>query len=197
MTRTITDADRDAIRATLQDVTLVHGVGNLDAHTACTIAAVNLALTGELRDDDPADCISPVIRRWVIGVQDSMPEAMLAEDAWRDLIPWIAGTRSTSDVEQARLALILDWMWDRLAAIRDVVPESARDAWDRMLAERTSAATAAYDAAATRATAAAAYDAAAYDAAATTYAAADAAAFWRDADPAALLAALIHEEAQP
>jgi hypothetical protein len=195
---TITDEDRDKIRATLDTLTLVHGVGDKAKHEACTIAAVNLALTGTLTDDDPAECICPVIRRWVISVQDAMPTAQINAPEWRALIPAIAGTRSTPEVEQQRDDLILDWMWGSLAAIRDVVPESTREAWDRMLDERTYAASAAASAAARAADAAAAASAAAaaaaYAAAASTAATAahaEASDWWRDANPAGLLAALI------
>lgn len=58
---------RDRIAATKEIPT---GLG--DEEAASSIASINLALTGQLTDDIPA-CMSPVIGRWIIRVQDRMP----------------------------------------------------------------------------------------------------------------------------
>ena len=49
--------------------TLPVGLGSKE--TACSLAAINLALTGTLTDEIP-DCMSKVIGRWVLVVQDVM-----------------------------------------------------------------------------------------------------------------------------
>ena len=44
------------------------GLGSEDA--ACSMAAINLALTGVLSGDIPA-CMSTVVGKWIINVQDN------------------------------------------------------------------------------------------------------------------------------
>lgn len=75
---------------------------------ACSIAMINLALTGTLTDQIP-DCMSPVVGQWIIGVQDNMPDAMRNSLGWRMLLPAAAGTGR--DHEKERLDLIMEWMW--------------------------------------------------------------------------------------
>lgn len=82
------------------------GLGTPD--NPCSIAAINLALTGELTDRIPA-CMSPVIGKWIIAAQDAMPDEIRNSGEWRTLLPLAAGTGRTH--EPKRLALILDWMW--------------------------------------------------------------------------------------
>jgi hypothetical protein len=122
------------------------GLGTDDE--ACTIAAINLALTGELTDDDPSECMCPVIRRWTITVQDRMPADIRDSREWREAAVQIAGSRSTSEVERLRVEEIIAWMWDALAdeAVLAAIPAGARKAWDEMLTKRTpgAAANAAY-----------------------------------------------------
>ena len=207
----LTDTQLTAVREAFEneDARLVHGVGESTTER-CTIAAINIALTGKLTDK-AHPCVSEVIRQWVIRVQDAMPVEMLNEPQWRQAAIGIAGSAAPPEVEQRRVELTVEWMWDRLAdpAVLAAVPVSARGMWDRMLAERTAdAARAAYAAAyaaadaATYAACAAAYaadaaDAATYAAAAATAAyaayayAGGADAYWRRADPALLLAQLV------
>lgn len=125
----------------LATVPLGHGLGT--ENRPCTIAAINLARSGVLTDEDPDECMSGVVRRWVIGVQDSMPETMLEPDdehgiRWRRVAPLIAGSRTSDPSDDERLAMLMDWMWDRLGwRWQEWVPEAAHDAWERMLSERT------------------------------------------------------------
>ena len=49
---------------------LSRGLGTEES--ACSVAAINLAISGKLTDDIP-ECMSKVIGRWIIGVQDAMP----------------------------------------------------------------------------------------------------------------------------
>lgn len=193
----LTDDKRNEIRAALLSPDLRIGTGMGTATipgkgTACTIAEINLVLTGRLTDE-PHPCISDVIRRWVIRIQDAMPAEMRNAAPWREAAAGIAGSASTPEVEEARRDMLVRWMWDALAdeAVIASLPESVEPAWNVMLREKTPAAAAAAVAAAAAANANA--DAAAYAAAAYANACsdADAAAYWTRRDPAALLARLI------
>jgi hypothetical protein len=131
---TITDGQRAAIAAKLNGMTLPRGLGN--EHSACSIAAINLALTGELTDNIP-DCMSLVIGKWVIGVQDAMPHAVRNSKTWKSLLPEAAGTGR--EQEQERLAIILDWMWGTvLPTLQPIADEHGFGAdWSKMTTERT------------------------------------------------------------
>ena len=194
---------------------LCEGVGT--AESMCSIAAINLALTGRLTDDIP-DCMSLVIGKWIISVQDAMPAAIRNSDEWRNLLPLAAGTGR--DRESERLAIILNWMWaDVLPSIQAIADQygfggtwgvmcqertpaaaaAAADAADAAAAAAADAADAAADAAdvarayaayAARADAADAAYAAAYAARAAAYAA-RAAEKWQQFNPCALLKRLV------
>ena len=196
----ITTEQETAIRDVLATMPeLAVGVGT--AEKACSIAALNLALTGTLTDEI-ADCMSRVVGRWIISVQDQMPATIRDSAEWRELLVLSAGTGR--EHEAARIALVLSWMWDALALVQ---PRADADgygkAWEMMLRERTpesayaaadAAASASYEAAAAAAYAAASasYEAAdaAAEAAAYAYAYADVAA-WTAIDPVGCLRRLI------
>jgi hypothetical protein len=196
----ITEDQKAAIAAKVESMELAVGVGN--EVSACSIAAINLALTGKLTDDIP-DCMSPVIGQWIIGVQDRMPTELRNSAGWKSLLPLAAGTGRAHEKE--RLALIMDWMWGTvLPAMQEVADRGGYGPeWSRMTTERshdaawaaTRAAGAAYRA--TRA-AGAAYRAAmvagaAYRAAMVARAAAYAAdGAWQVFDPVGLLERLIN-----
>ena len=176
-----------------------HGVGNADI--CCTIAAINLALTGKVTDD-PISCISEVVRIWVINVQDHMPIKMLNSPEWRALIPLIAGTGQEREAERAAVAL--DWMWGTvLPQLQGVADKGGYgEAWREMCEQRTVAAACAAADAAYAAYAAYANAYAANAAANAAYAAAADAAdadvradvradFWRAVDPASALRRMI------
>jgi hypothetical protein len=148
---TISIEEQNKISAFLEGKHIPSGLGT--EHEACSIAAINLALTGELTDTIPA-CMSPVIGKWIIKVQDAIPDVMRNSKEWRELLPLAAGTGR--EHEKARLALIMGWMWS------DVLPalQSTADAggygteWKAMCTLKTVyAAAKAYD----KAYAAAAY----------------------------------------
>jgi hypothetical protein len=210
---TITLEQQQAIAEKLANMTLPSGLGNQEA--ACSIAAINLALSGKLTDEIPP-CMSKVIGKWIIGVQDSMPADMRNSERWKSLLPLAAGTGR--DKEQKRLAIILDWMWGTVlptlqpladergfgrewqAMTTDRTPEAANAAAARAAvyaawAARAAARAAVYAAWAARAAAWAVYAAwaAAAWAAAAANEAADAAA-WETFDPPALLEKLINVE---
>lgn len=125
----------------------VLSVGVGDVESACSIAAINLALSGRLTDEVP-ECMSPVVGRWIICVQDAMPSEIRNSAEWRALLPLAAGTGR--DHESERLSIVLDWMWGT------VLPsmQSAADSrgfgaeWSAMLVQRSVEAAAATSAAA-------------------------------------------------
>ena len=133
---TLTDQQRAAIAAKLETMSLPSGLG--DEHAACSIAAINLALSGRLTDDIPA-CMSEVIGKWIITVQDAMPDQMRNSSEWKSLLPLAAGTGR--EHEDKRLALILDWMWG--TALPMLQPQADAGGygpqWRAMCEERTSA----------------------------------------------------------
>lgn len=143
----ITEDTRASLRAALLDETihLGMGVGTLDDER-CTMAAINLVLTGVL-DDGGHPCVSEAIRYWVIRIQDVIPDWIRNGVAWRTAAVGIAGSAAPPDVELARVQMLLTWMWDRLAdpAVLAGVPVGIRPAWDVMLRERTAAAATATD----------------------------------------------------
>jgi len=182
---TITAEQQQAITNLLATMTLPAGLGT--AENACSIAAINLALSGQLTDDIPA-CMSLVIGRWVIRVQDAMPADLRNSAEWKRLLPLAAGTGR--DHEEARLQLVSQWMWEvALPLIQPMADEQGFGAqWRTMLRERTPSAT---DAAASTA-----YAYAAAAAAANAARAADE--VWRQLDPCGLLQRLItHPTTEP
>lgn len=193
---TITTEQQAAIAAKLDGMTLPSGLGN--EHNACSIAAINLALSGRLTDDIP-DCMSAVIGKWIIGVQDFMPAEMRNSERWKSLLPLAAGTGR--EHEQERLALILDWMWGTvLPTLQPLADKNGFGSdWRRMATKRTTyaanAAVAAAKAAEAAAKAAKAASKAAWAAEAVALAAeaADAMEAWDQFDPCGLLERLVAE----
>ena len=180
---TITLEQQTAIAEKLATMNLPSGLG--DEESACSIAAINLALSGRLTDDIP-DCMSKVIGKWIIGVQDSMPDDMRNSGRWKSLLPRAAGTGRAKEKE--RLAIILDWMWESVLPTLQPLADKhgfGRE-WQTMTTERTEAAARAAAYAEAYAAWAAAYAAAA---GAAEAAAGDAAAAWAAAEEAAAAAA--------
>lgn len=102
---TITRADQQKIE-TLLDAMPVISVGIGDITSACSMAAINLALTGVLTDAIPA-CMSEVVGKWLIHIQDAMPDNIRNSECWRSLLPMAAGTGRGA--ERTRAMLLLDW----------------------------------------------------------------------------------------
>ena len=186
---TITDNQRAAITVYLDTHPLSVGVGT--AESACSIAAINLALTGELTDRIP-DCMSEVVGYWIIGIQDAMPDALRNSAEWKRLLPLAAGTGRAHEAEH--LAILMDWMWCTVLPI--VQPTADAEGfgteWKAMTEGKTEALA---DAARFAAVAARYADATLYAARAAyaAYAARDTAGAWETFDPCAVLARLIKE----
>ena len=130
----LTTEQQTAIADRLASMHLPSGLG--DEENACSIAAINLALTGTLTDKIP-DCMSEVIGRWIIEIQDSMPDEMRNSPQWKSLLPLAAGTGR--EKEKERMQIILDWMWGTvLPTLQPLAEEKGFGAeWERMTTERT------------------------------------------------------------
>ena len=192
------------LTAYLENHILPNGLGSKES--ACSIAAINLAISGKLTDSIPP-CMSNVIGRWIIRTQDSMPAEMRNSVEWKSLLPLAAGTGRS--LERQRAAVAMEWMW---AAVLPTCQKRADNRgygaeWRAMCKLRTPEAArvarkaaAAYDYAYADASAA---DAAADASYADAYAAAAAAAYaaaaaadanlmiWQHIDPCAVLRAMI------
>lgn len=203
----LSQQDQDKIREFLKDRYIPSGLG--DSERACSIAAINLALYGKLTDEIP-ECMSAVIGRWIIKIQDIMPEEMRNSKEWKELLPLAAGTGRKKEKE--RLKIIMKWMWQIVLPLLQPIADKHgfSKEWRTMCNKNTAAAAkaAAYvayaavyaDAAANAAAANAAANAAAYAANAADYAAyaakADYAAyandFWKNIDPIGVLKDLVY-----
>jgi len=186
---TWTDEANETLRRYLVTHKLPKGLGSNES--ACSIAAINLALTGTLTDNIPP-CMSVVIGNTTIVLQDAMPAELRNSDRYKAWLPTAAGTGRDRKPEQ--LAVLMDWMWSvvlpELQRVADTNGFSAE--WREMCKQRTAYAAdaAAYAArAATYATVEATARAAAYaaEAAADAAEAAADAGFWERVDPIGVL----------
>ena len=133
---TLTPTQQATIAATVERMQLTRGLG--DAENACSIAAINLALSGELTDRIP-DCMSEVIGRWIIAIQDRMPDDMHNSSDWKRLLPLAAGTGR--DHEPERLAVVMGWMWSALTLVQPVADAGGfGPEWQAMCCEQSNAA---------------------------------------------------------
>ena len=178
------------VRAKLEDYLATHDLpsGLGDESSACSVAAINLALTGELTDDIP-DCMSKVLGSATIALQDLMPHEMRNSDRYKAWLPTAAGTGR--DHEQERLAVLMDWMWGTvLPHLQGLADEKGfGQEWREMCEQRTES-VAAKAVAANAAAAAVAAEAAAsatYAASAAYDAYADRVGFWDAVDPIGVL----------
>lgn len=113
------------------------GIGTKE--NACSIAAINLAISGELTSRIPL-CMSLVMGRWIIVTQDKMPFEMRNSTEWKTLLPLAAGTGR--ELEQERLDMIMDWMWGKvLPWLHPIADDNGFGSqWRDMCEQRTSAA---------------------------------------------------------
>ena len=134
MTNTFTPEHRTKLENYLATHELPSGLGSEES--ACSIAAINLAIRGELTDDIP-DCMSMVLGRAAIVLQDAMPKEMRNSTRYKRLLPDMAGTGRRQEKE--RLNILLDWMWGVvLPQVQPVADKNGfGDEWRLMCAERT------------------------------------------------------------
>lgn len=137
MQSTLTNKQIQAIQNFLRGRHIPAGVGN--RLESCSIASINLALTGTLTDAIP-DCMSLVIGKAIIRLQDSMPNMMRNSLRWKQLLPSAAGTGR--EKEHVRLAILLDWMWTVvLPLLQDTANTGGFGSqWMSMLSDKTEAA---------------------------------------------------------
>lgn len=145
MHSTISPQQQQAISALLATVNLSEGLGATEE--PCSIAAINLALTGRFTDEIPP-CMSQVVGEWIIGIQDGMPSDMRNSAEWKRLLPLAAGTGR--DREQERQQIIVEWMWAVALPIVQPIADRLRFGaeWRRMLEQQTATTAAAARAAA-------------------------------------------------
>ena len=133
---TVWTQETDArLRDYLASHELVAGIGTEES--ACSVAAINLALTEKLTDAIPM-CMSKVIGKWMIVVQDAMPSEMRNSPGWKRLLPMAAGTGR--EREEGRLALVMGWMWETvLPDLQSVADQGGFGAeWRTMCMEKSS-----------------------------------------------------------
>jgi len=155
MTTEYTPEVREKLKRYLATHTLPGTLGTEES--ACSIAAINLAMTGDLTDEIPA-CMSEVLGLATIRLQDIMPAEMRNSDRYK---AWLVTAPDTGrDREQERLDVLLDWMWGTVLPQLQPVADGNGfgDKWRAMCEERTpdAAARAAVSAAARAARAASA-----------------------------------------
>jgi hypothetical protein len=132
---TITLEQQQKIKELLNKIPML-SVGIGTAESACSVAAINLALSGELKDEIP-ECMSAIIGRWIIVIQDGMPADLRNSQRWRELLPLAAGTGRQREKE--RLDIVMNWMWETVLPQLQPVADTYGfgDAWRNMCVERT------------------------------------------------------------
>ena len=127
-----TDADTRALTEYLASHDL--GVGKGTIQNTCSLGAINLAQTNTLTDMVP-ECMSAVIGRWIIRVQDRMPDDTRNSPEWKALLPLAAATGRDIGDESRRAKLLIDWLWD--GPMTRVLPSVAglgfEDEWKTMI----------------------------------------------------------------
>ena len=107
-----------------------------DRKAACSIAAINLAISGRLTASTPA-CMSRMIGEWIVPIQDAMPEDMRNSERWKTALVSAAG--SGRKHENERLDIIMDWMWETALPIHQPTADANGygDKWRCMYTERS------------------------------------------------------------
>lgn len=147
MTQTFTQEHRAKLEEYLATHTLPSGRGTKES--ACSIAAINLAMTGTLTDKIP-DCMSTLLGFITIKLQDGMPEEMRNSERYKALLPEMAGTGC--EHEQQRLDIFMDWLWSVvLPHLQPIANQHGFGSeWETFCKLKTAAATRAASAAAAR-----------------------------------------------
>lgn len=109
MTSTLTPKQQAKIRRKINGMTLAWGLGSLQS--ACSVAAINVALTGKLTDNIP-DCMSDHIGHFIIATQDLLTTEQRNSARWKNLIVHAAGTGK--DHELQRLEIIRKWVFNKV-----------------------------------------------------------------------------------
>ena len=113
---TLTNEEQKKIADFLKDAKLSKGLG--DPASTCSLGAINLALSDNLTDKIP-DCMSDVIGRWIIAVQDAMPYKIRNTRKWKNLLPLAAGTGRIAEDEEKRLKALIDHIYSLYKEYQD------------------------------------------------------------------------------
>lgn len=118
----------------LETRTLPSGLGTEES--ACSIAAINLAINCKLTDKIP-DCMSAVLGVAIIELQDAMPDDMRNSVRYRAMLMAAPGTGR--EKEEKRLAVLMDWMWETVLPQVQRLAEKGGfgDEWRIMCEQRT------------------------------------------------------------
>ena len=102
---------------------LARGLGTVKE--PCTLAAINLALSGRPTDGIP-ECMSLWIGRFLISVQDSCP-ADLGRDhpRWRSAAVDCAGSGRDPAREAVRARLLMEWVWSKVLPVRQAQADAS------------------------------------------------------------------------
>lgn len=102
---------------------LARGLGTVAE--PCTLAAVNLALTGVLTDNIPS-CMSLRIGRFLVRVQDACP-ADLGRDhpRWRAAMVSCVGSGRDAAREAVRARLMVEWVWRKVLPVRQAQADAS------------------------------------------------------------------------
>ena len=111
-------------------------VGLGDQYAACSIAAINIAISGQLTSRIP-DCMSMVIGKWIITTQDAMPEELRNSERWKAALVRAAGTGRA--LERERSDIVVDWMWEIVLPAGQAIADNYGfgEKWRHMCAERS------------------------------------------------------------
>ena len=120
----------ERLRNYLDNHLLARGKGS--EFSACSIAAINLAISGWLTDKIP-DCMSLVIGEWIITIQDTMPESVRNSQEWKTLLPLAAGTGRERETE--RINVLIEWMYSLVLPSFSYLAEreGLSEEWDKVL----------------------------------------------------------------
>jgi hypothetical protein len=123
---------KDKVRKFLATHHLTEGLGTEDA--PCSMAAINLVLTGRLTDEIP-ECCSEVVGNWIIITQDKMPFSLRNSRQWKNALVGYVGSGREKEIE--RTALIVDWAWAYLEGLTPLAQAlGLEERWTKMCLER-------------------------------------------------------------
>ncbi len=108
-------------------------IGGGPEEHACSLVAINLALTGRPTRGIP-DCMSAAIGYWIICIQTEMPDEIRNGRAWKYVLPRAAATGR--DREQERLTVLLDCAWNTVFPLLQGLADRKGfgDEWRKMCA---------------------------------------------------------------
>ena len=129
-----TPENRADLQAYLDTHEIAQGLG--DKESACTLAAINIAMTGKRTHDIP-ECMSESLGRFVIVLQGSMSNEMRNSARYKRLVVDMPGTGRGQERERADIAL--EWMWSVVLPELQALADKGRfgAAWRNMLDKRT------------------------------------------------------------